>query len=231
MPVISLTLSVVAPIDRVFDLSRSVDLHVHSTSTTREVAVAGVTTGLLSLGDEVTWEGTHLGVRQRLSSRITEFKRPTHFRDSLVKGAFKSFHHDHDFATDRHGTMVTDRFEFQTPLGLLGQLANAAGLTRYMKRFLRMRLEVMKSVAESDEWMRYLHSQIFVYLQDEGVDVWRPVYAHQETPGLYRIVSPDPDPENEVWQFKSGELVRCEERVMERGRRELVAIEKIDEAV
>jgi hypothetical protein len=70
MPVIDLELFVHAPAERVFDLSRSVDVHVASTSRTGERAVAGVTTGLLVLGDVVTWEATHFGVRQRLTSQI-----------------------------------------------------------------------------------------------------------------------------------------------------------------
>lgn len=57
---IELTTRVAAPRDRCFDLARSVELHVRSTAATGERAVAGRTTGLLELGDEVTWRGRTL---------------------------------------------------------------------------------------------------------------------------------------------------------------------------
>ena len=88
MPRIELVLDIDAPIERCFDLARSVDVHLQSTASTDERAVAGVTTGLMGLGDTVTWEARHLGVRQRLTTRITAYEPPLHFRDSQVRGAF-----------------------------------------------------------------------------------------------------------------------------------------------
>jgi ligand-binding SRPBCC domain-containing protein len=156
MPVVELEIVVRSPIERVFDLSRSVDLHADSTRQTRERPVAGVTSGLLQLHDQVTWEATHFGVRQRLTSRIVEFDRPHHFRDSMISGAFRRFDHDHDFSEVAAGTRVTDRFDFGAPLGIIGQLANSLFLTAYMKAFLRLRLNVIKDVAETGAWTKYL---------------------------------------------------------------------------
>ena len=156
MPIIKLEFEVAAPPKRVFDLSRSVELHVDSTSRSREVAIDGVTSGLLALDDEVTWEATHFGVRQRLTSRITAFDRPHHFRDSMLRGAFSRFDHDHRFELTSSGTLVRDEFDFDAPLGPLGKFANALFLTRYMRRFLEERLRVVKNAAESDDWNRYL---------------------------------------------------------------------------
>ena len=73
-------------------------------------------------------------------------------------------------------------------------------------------------------------TEIFVFMPEEGVDVWRPVDAEAVGPCLFRIVSPDPDPEDEVWEFKSGDVVRCEERALAGGRR-LVAVSKRDRSV
>lgn len=148
---------VAAPPERCFDLSRSVDLHQHSLGSSGERAVAGVTTGLIGLGESVTWEATHFGVRQRLTSRITQFDRPRHFRDSMVTGAFRRFDHDHWFDSDAGGgTVVRDVFDFTAPLGPLGRMAEALFLTRYMRRLLEERNAVVKRVAESGEWQRYL---------------------------------------------------------------------------
>jgi ligand-binding SRPBCC domain-containing protein len=148
MPVITLTLPIAAPIDVVFDLARSIDLHMESTAQTNERAVAGRITGLIGMGEEVTWEATHFGIRQRLTAKITQFDRPHHFRDSMVSGAFRRFDHDHHFVADGHGTVMTDTFDYTSPLGPLGWLADVLFLKRYMRRLLISRNEVIKLAAE-----------------------------------------------------------------------------------
>ena len=52
-------------------------------------------------------------------------------------------------------------------------------------------------------------SEIWIYLLGEGTDVWRPVQAVHVNGDVYRIVSLNPDPEQETWEFNSKELVRC----------------------
>lgn len=157
MPVLRLTTTIHAPVRRCFDLARSVDLHVRSTAATGERIVAGVERGMMGPGDQVTWSARHFGVWQELTSRITAFDPPRHFRDSMVRGAFARFDHDHLFdavADDR--TDMHDIFDFTSPLGPLGRLADALVLTRYLRRFLGERNRVLKQVAESDEWRTLL---------------------------------------------------------------------------
>ena len=89
MPIIKLETLIYAPVERCFDLARDIDLHKRTAVQTKEIAVAGVTTGLIDLGEQVTWEAVHFGIRQRLTVQITAFSRPAHFRDSQVRGAFK----------------------------------------------------------------------------------------------------------------------------------------------
>ena len=158
MATIELTTLIRAPSERCFDLSRSVDLHVASTTDTGERAVGGVMSGLLSLGEEVTWSARHFGVRQELTSRITAFERPRHFRDSMVAGAFRRFDHDHFFVATESGTEMKDVFDFESPLGPLGRLADALVLTRYLRGFLERRNEVIKRAAESEGWRALLPS-------------------------------------------------------------------------
>jgi ligand-binding SRPBCC domain-containing protein len=154
--VIDITTQIAAPIQRVFDLSRSVDLHATSTMQTGERAVAGITSGLMSLGQEVTWRARHFGIWQCLTSRITVFDPPTHFRDSLVRGAFHRFDHDHFFLQRGEMTIMRDVFDFQSPLGILGRIADYLVLTRYLRHFLITRNAAIKEAAETDEWQRYL---------------------------------------------------------------------------
>ncbi len=158
MATIELVTLILAPKERCFDLSRSVELHVASTKHTGERAVAGVTSGLLQLGEEVTWSARHFGVRQKLTSRITAFERPVHFRDSMVAGAFRRFDHDHFFTARGDATEMRDVFDFESPLGPLGRIADALVLTRYLRGLLERRNEMIKHAAESDEWRALLPS-------------------------------------------------------------------------
>jgi ligand-binding SRPBCC domain-containing protein len=149
MPVIRLEKVIHARPERCFDLARDVEAHVGSTAGTRERAVGGVTSGLLGPGDEVTWEATHLGVRQRLTSRITRFDRPRMFEDVMVRGAFRSFTHTHEFGPVAGGTLMVDTFRYASPLGPLGVLADKPFLGRYMRRLLADRAAYLKRAAEA----------------------------------------------------------------------------------
>ena len=159
MPTIELNLEIRAPVERVFDLSRSIELHMASTDQTGEQAIAGRTSGLIELGEEVTWRARHFGVRQTLTSRITAYDRPHHFRDSMVRGAFKRFDHDHYFTARRQCTQLREVFSFEAPFGFLGAMANGLFLTRYMHRFLCGRARCIKEAAESDTWRLYLNDE------------------------------------------------------------------------
>src|ERR1700731_686805 len=112
MSIVTVVTRIDAAIEVCFDLARSIELPIESTKGTNERAVAGVTSGLIGLGQEVTWEATHLGVRQKLTSRITAFDRPRHFRDSQVQGPFRRFDHDHYFVAESETTVMKDVFDF-----------------------------------------------------------------------------------------------------------------------
>jgi ligand-binding SRPBCC domain-containing protein len=158
MAIIELSTLIRAPRERVFDLARSIDAHQDSTGGTEERAVAGVTKGLIGMDGEVTWEARHFGVRQRLTVRVTAFDRPRHFQDVMISGAFKSMSHDHTFAEHPEGTLMSDRFEFKAPLGILGTIVEQLFLASYMRRFIICRNEVLKRLAESTKWSRYLEN-------------------------------------------------------------------------
>jgi ligand-binding SRPBCC domain-containing protein len=147
---IELVTRIRAPRERVFDLARDVDAHVASATGTDEHPVEGKgkTSGLLELGDEVTWRARHFGIVRELTSRITVFDRPRHFRDSMVKGAFARFDHDHFFEDEGDVTVARDVFDFAAPLGPLGRIADRLFLRRYMQRFLEERMRVLKEMAE-----------------------------------------------------------------------------------
>ena len=68
---------------------------------------------------------------------------------------------------------------------------------------------------------------IYVFLLGAGTDVWRPVQAEHVGSDCYRIVSENPDPADEVWQFPSDAIVRCRERKLSGGNR-VVAYELVE---
>jgi ligand-binding SRPBCC domain-containing protein len=149
MPTIRIATSINAPPERCFDLARDVAAHVRSTIGTDERAVGGVTVGLLELGDEVTWEARHLGIRQRLTVRISRFERPLLFEDVMVRGAFASLRHVHEFVPRDGETTMLDTFTFESPLGPLGAIVDRLYLAGYMRRFLVSRANELKRMAES----------------------------------------------------------------------------------
>ena len=156
MPLIELETQIRAPIERVFDLARSIDAHIFSASSTDEKAIDGETSGLIGLGERVTWEATHFGFRQRLTVGITEFDRPHFFVDEMVSGTFSEMRHTHRFKFEGEITTAKDEFFFSAPLGPLGRLAEWLVLTRYMTRFLEERNQALKDIAESDKWEQFL---------------------------------------------------------------------------
>lgn len=157
MPTIHLTTFVAAPIERVFDLSRSVDLHRKSMAHTGEEAVAGTTSGLIGLDETVTWKAKHLWKTRVLKSRITAMKRPFSFTDEMVNGDFKSLRHEHHFKAIDNGTLLIDLFSFEAPYGQLGRMANQFFLIRYLKNLLESRNTVIKEYAESEKWKSILN--------------------------------------------------------------------------
>jgi hypothetical protein len=56
----------------------------------------------------------------------------------------------HKFEENGSGTKMTDVFEFHAPLGVLGKFAEWLFLKAYMRRFLLLRNEEIKRIAESE---------------------------------------------------------------------------------
>lgn len=146
MPLIQLETYVAAPVERCFDLNLNVQMHE---AAGHGRAVAGVTQGQLQLGDTVTWEAVHFGVRQRLTSKIVACERPRMFVDEMQRGAFARWRHTHHFVESDGGTNIFDEVDYASPLGLLGKIADALFLESYMTRFLVRHNAQFKRIAEA----------------------------------------------------------------------------------
>ncbi len=151
MPRLELITEIATTPEVCFDVARDLDLHVRSMSQSREEAIAGRTSGLIELGEEVTWRGRHLGCVHEHTARITAFDYPRHFRDEMIRGRFSSFVHDHYFEPSPTGTRMTDVLVFEAPLGVIGRAANTLFLSRYLRRLLLSRNRVIKQEAEATQ--------------------------------------------------------------------------------
>ena len=123
---------------------------------TNETAVAGTISGLINENETVTWKARHLFKTRQFTSRITTMQRPVFFIDEMIKGDFKSFHHQHHFKTVANGTIMIDIVEFESPYGSFGKIANMVFLKKYIERFLTKRNNVIKEYAETQKWKAIL---------------------------------------------------------------------------
>jgi ligand-binding SRPBCC domain-containing protein len=141
----------------VFDLSRSIDLHLVSTAKTNEKAIAGVTAGLINLHETVTWEANHLFKKRYFTSKITAFNFPFSFTDEMQKGDLKSFSHQHIFEEKDNGTLMTDIIHLEAPYGVIGKLVLWIFLEHYFKKLLIERNRVIAHYAETNLWQTVLN--------------------------------------------------------------------------
>ena len=157
MPFIHLTTFIAAPQERVFDLGRSVDLHKHSMSAHEEKIIDGTMSGLMNLNDTVTWTARHLMKQRILKIQITKMQRPDFFVDEQLRGDFVIMKHEHYFKPIENGTLMIDQFHFEAPRGIIGKLLNKFYLEKYMTRLLVARNEMIKKVAEGNQWKQYIN--------------------------------------------------------------------------
>jgi ligand-binding SRPBCC domain-containing protein len=151
MPILKITTIIKAPTQRVFDLSRSIDLHKISTASTNEEAVAGITTGLIGLSETITWQAVHLFKQRKMTVKITEMEAPHYFKDEMLEGDFKLFQHQHYFKPIAETTEMTDILAFQSPFGWLGKLVDVVFMKRYLTHFLTLRNNTIKQFAEGED--------------------------------------------------------------------------------
>ena len=148
MPTIHLKTYIVAPAEVCFDLMRDIRIHTKTTAKTNEVAIAGVTSGKIGLGQTVTFEGRHFGVRQRLTVKVIEFDRPRLLVDEMIEGNFKTFKHIHEFTEIEGGTLMRDTLIWTSPFGILGSIVDKLVLERHLLNLVSTRNAQLTKIAE-----------------------------------------------------------------------------------
>ena len=143
-----------APIDRCFLLSTNVELVGR---TLGMKPLEGKTSGLMVADDRLLWAGWKFGFPQMHESYITRYERPAFFQDTMGRGRFKRYQHDHYFYEMDERTVLNDKIRFTMPLGFVGRLVGQFVLVPYLSRRLRRRLVLLRKVAQNQkEWRRYL---------------------------------------------------------------------------
>lgn len=155
MPFIHLTTFIAAPQERVFDLARSISLHKLSMTKYGEKVIEGTTSGLMNLNDTVTWTAKHLLKQRILKVQITKMQSPDFFVDEQVRGDFAMMKHEHYFKPIENGTLMIDQFHFESPKSIFGNLLNKFYLEKYLTSLLLLRNEMIKKVAEGNQWKQY----------------------------------------------------------------------------
>jgi ligand-binding SRPBCC domain-containing protein len=153
---ISDSIHIHAPIERCFLLSTSLEL-VEQVLEMRPVeGDSRKTAGLMVEGDRIEWRGWAFGLPQVHENLITRYERPCFFQDTMARGRFRQFQHDHLFTEIDGHTLLVDKLRFSLPLGRPGRMAARYLVVPHMTELLRRRMSLLKRVAESHEWRRYL---------------------------------------------------------------------------
>ncbi|MFT3979226.1 MAG: SRPBCC family protein [Ferruginibacter sp.] len=121
MATITISLHINAPLPVVFDLCRSIDMHMVSTEGTGEKAIDGVKSGLIEAGQTVTWQARHLLRTRKFKTIITAMEPYRYFRDEMAEGDFRSFYHEHYFEENDGFVIMKDVLHLEAPYGLVGR--------------------------------------------------------------------------------------------------------------
>lgn len=150
MTTIKITTNYYAPIETIFNTNRDIDVHQQSASKSKEIAIAGITSGLINKNETVTWKGKHFGIFITHQSIISEMIFPTYFVDEQLKGRFKSFKHQHFFEQEENYVEVKDLLEYETPFGVFGKLFDKLFLKKHLTNFIIHRNAILKDLAEKN---------------------------------------------------------------------------------
>jgi ligand-binding SRPBCC domain-containing protein len=155
MYTISETTHVNAPIDRCFLLATSVEL----VSRTIRMHAIERKAGLVQPDDQLIWHGWKFGLPQMHETLITAYERPHYFQDTMGRGRFRRYQHEHTLTEIDGHTLLHDKIRFSLPLGWVGDAVAKYVMVPYIARLLHFHLQLLKRVAETEEWRKYLPAE------------------------------------------------------------------------
>lgn len=144
-----------APIERCFLLSTSIELVEQIIGLK---PVEGKTKGLITNGDQLVWRGWKFGMPAMHETLITRYEPYRFFQDTMGRGRFKTFQHDHQFDEVDGHTLMIDVVRFSMPLGPLGKAFGKQVVVPHVLSMMLKRFNLLKRIAEGADWERYLVS-------------------------------------------------------------------------
>ena len=79
------------------------------------------------------------GVRTPWLTEISHVRDGAYFVDEQRVGPYRFWHHEHSFEVHPAGTKMTDRVTYVIPFGMLGDLLNAAWISRRLENIFDFR--------------------------------------------------------------------------------------------
>ncbi|MBX2916640.1 MAG: hypothetical protein KF856_15330 [Cyclobacteriaceae bacterium] len=149
MTKIELSTHIFAPIDRCFDLARSIELNSNPTVKDFDHKIIR---GLLEPGQRIQRVTYYLGRQYHSEIELKRCAKPYFFSDEMKVGPFRTFVHDHFFYEFPGETVMVDNVYFQSPWGLIGETADTLLIRRHLLLMLKRRNKAIKQYAEGNTW-------------------------------------------------------------------------------
>jgi hypothetical protein len=145
-----------APIERCFDLTRSIDFHKLSINPVKEESVAGCTSGLIGPNQHALMQSRLWGLRFSTELKITKFNPPFFLSYEIADSNFHSAVHDYYFYDISEETVMVNHFYYKPKWGLIGELINILFLEKYISRIITKRNDLLREYAETEKWRKIL---------------------------------------------------------------------------
>jgi ligand-binding SRPBCC domain-containing protein len=79
-------------------------------------------------------------VKTKWVVEISEYERPLRITDTALQGPFKRFRHQRDIKPiTASSSELTDTFDYELPLGVIGKIGNALFMRRFIERMFEAR--------------------------------------------------------------------------------------------
>jgi NADH dehydrogenase len=88
------------------------------------------------------------GIPTKWRTRIDEVEAPHRFRDSQVKGPYKSWVHEHRFSAIDGGVRMDDRIEYEMPFGPIGTLGHRMLVRAQLQHLFDFRANAIDAIFE-----------------------------------------------------------------------------------
>jgi len=180
MEMIRLTTWIAAPEELCFRLATDAGFHQLLSQESKQNDMLQQAGTPVQIGDRWQWSGRCAGFAYRYATRIEALRPLNFFREGLEQGYFRAFEHDHHFTYHNHGTRMRDEIRFVLQPGL-GRALMAQLIRRSLVASIARRGHILKAVAESNDWRRFL-AQAEEFAPDPGAKPVQSVGAHSRIP-------------------------------------------------